>query len=166
MLTILDYVVMAILVISLLIGVFRGFIREVLSLVSWGVAIWTGFHFSPMFAHYFASMITSPQLQQIAAGLVLFILVLLLMSFLAYLLNKVFSAGKISGPDRTLGALFGLARAAVIIAVAGLLIQTMGLSKEFWWLSSRSSPYITQAAVALGSLLPPGFTLPAIGNGG
>lgn len=166
MLSLLDYVVLGVLVISLLIGIFRGFIREILSLVSWGVAVWTGFHFSPQFAQYFSPMITSPQLQQIAAGIALFILVLLLMSFLAYLLNKVFSAGKISGPDRTLGALFGLARAVVIIAVVGFLIQSMGMTTEPWWQSSRSATYITQAADILGRLLPPGITIPAITNGG
>ncbi len=162
----LDYSVAAILIISLLIGIFRGFIREILSLVSWGVAIWIGFQFSPQFAHYFTPMITSPQLQAIAAGIILFILVLLLMSFLTYLLNKVFRAGKISGPDRTLGALFGLARAVVVIAVAGLLIQSMGLTTQIWWQSSQSAPYITLAAGTLGRLLPPGFTLPVISNGG
>jgi len=165
MLTMLDYTVVAILATSLLVGIFRGFIREILSLVSWGVAVWTGFHFGPQFAYYLEPMIASVQLQQIAAGIGLFVLVLLLMSFLAYLLNKVFSAGKISGPDRTLGALFGLARALVIIAVGGFLIQSMGFSSENWWLASRSAPYISQAADALGNLLPPSFTFPAINNG-
>jgi len=166
MLTMLDYAVAVIFFISLLIGVIRGFIREIMSLLSWGLAIWTGFHFSQQFAHYFTSVITSPQLQQMAAGAVIFILVLVVMSFLSYLLNKLFSAGKISGPDRTLGALFGIARAGVIIAAAGFLVQSMGFTTEPWWQLSRSAPYITQAADALGQLLPSGIVIPMSNNGG
>ena len=112
-----DIAVVAIILVSLLVGLCRGVIREVLSLLSWIVALWAAYRYAQPGGVYFESYIDQPPLRIVAAFAAIFVMALIAASFLGYLVRRVLSSSGISGIDRSLGMLFGIVRGAIIVAV-------------------------------------------------
>jgi len=149
-----DIAVAVVVLLSALIGVLRGFIRETLSLISWVLAFWIAFTFSPKASVYFAPYLTTPALQVVAAFAALFLVALLIASLLSYLLYKLFKATGITGTDRALGALFGVARGVILVALCMLFIGATALIKEPWWQQSLSVVYFKPLITIFVDLLP------------
>jgi membrane protein required for colicin V production len=154
MITGFDIAVAVVVLLSMLIGVLRGFIRETLSLISWVLAFWIAFTFSPKASGYFAPYLATPALQVVAAFAALFLVALLIASFVSYLLYKLFKATGITGTDRALGAVFGVARGVALVALCMLFIGATALIKEPWWQQSLSVVYFKPLITILVDLLP------------
>jgi membrane protein required for colicin V production len=115
-----DYAVLGVLVVSIALGVWRGLVREMLSLAGWVIA----FLAANLFAGPLSETITSvmqPELRVLFAWLGIFAVVLMVASLGAMLLAKVIKAVGLASTDRWLGALFGLAR-GLLIALAFALV--------------------------------------------
>lgn len=137
-----DWLIIAILVLSTLISLVRGFLKEVMSLVIWVAAAILAMIFHDNLAVLLEGMIATASLRYITAWLILFVAILLVGSLLNYLLGKLVEATGLSGTDRLLGMLFGLFRGAVIIIV--LLIfaqQLLPVDQDQWWRESVLIPY-------------------------
>lgn len=153
---IIDYVILAVVAVSALIGVIRGFLREAISLATWIVAVWVVHVYAGDIAGFFASKVESPVVRLMIAGVLLFIVVLLLGAALGYLASVLVKSTGLSGTDRTLGMVFGAIRGVILLAL--LLVLAVGLlpvTEESWWGESRFIPYIEQVVVWLRDLLPP-----------
>lgn len=153
----LDLFIIGLLGLSALVGLVRGLVREVLSLVSWGLAIWVGITFSGTLEGYLESSIPSPTARIAAAFGILFILTLLITGMIGFLLTRMLESTGLSGIDRFAGLLFGLARGVLIIAVLVFLARSTPLPKEAWWRDSQLMPMFQSIALWLESQLPPGF---------
>ena len=149
-----DILIIAIIALSLAVGVFRGFIREVLSLASWIVALWAAYSFAGGAADLLVTYIAQPPIRVVVAFAVIFILALIAASLLGYLVYRLLSFGGISGIDRSLGLLFGVARGVVIVGLLVLAAIFMDLSNQTWWLESMLVGYFDPIADALRSLMP------------
>lgn len=148
-----DYAIIGIIALSTLIGVVRGFLREVLSFVIWFVALFVAWTFHKEFAgtlggwiadyhlrkeltDELARWITSPHLQTIAAFLILVLGVLILGAIVGHLLSMLLKKkGHIIG-NRILGGVFGAARGIVLVAMLMFLGSLTPWPQDGWWQQS------------------------------
>lgn len=137
-----DFVILGIVALSVIVGVFRGFFRESVALASWILAFLAVIWFADTVATYFGSWIDRPGIAKGVATLAIFIGVLIVGAFVNYLITKLVKSSELSGTDRTLGSLFGLARGVAI--VVGLILfltisedpQRPFFPEESWWQES------------------------------
>lgn len=151
---VIDIVILVVILVSLLVGAFRGFFRETLSLVSWVLAFWVAFAFAEFGAQYFEPYISNPSLRVMASFVSLFVLTLLITTLISYLIHKLFFVSGLSGIDRVLGALFGIARGIALVAVVVLFARLTAFPKESWWLESTLLGHFVPVAEMIRELLP------------
>lgn len=149
-----DIAIVVIILISLLIGLFRGFIREVLSLFSWIAALWIAYTYAVIGALYLQPYIDQPPFRVVIAFSGIFVLALILISIFSYLIYRVLSVAGISGVDRSLGTLFGVLRGIVIVAVLILAATFMDFISLPWWQGSLLVNYFNPVTDFIQSLLP------------
>lgn len=159
-----DIVILAVMGVSLAFGLFRGLVRELLSLVSWILAFWIAYRFSSSVAQIIDKALQNPTLSQAVSAILVFVLVLVALMLLASLISKIFKATGLAGMDRILGGLFGLGRAVVILFVAVIVGQHTVVIDQDWYNASMMIPLFDQALDWVAGYLPPG-TLEGIGAG-
>ena len=149
-----DYVIIAIVAVSTLISLFRGFVREALSLATWVAALWVALTFSPQLADQLARWIETPSLRSIIAILVLFVLVLIAGGIVNFLVSSLIDKTGMTGTDRALGMVFGLVRGVVLVGVLVLLAGLTPAPQDPWWRESQLMPYAVQVAEWMREWLP------------
>ena len=140
-----DWTILAIVAISTLIGLSRGFVREVLSLLTWVAAFVVAMMFRDQLAPLLSNLVDTPSLQAIAAFAILFIFTLLAGAGLNMTLSAFVEATGLSGTDRVLGMVFGLFRGCII--VLALLIFAPALipvEEDGWWQESKLIPHFLE----------------------
>jgi len=155
MLTI-DYILLAALLVSVVVGVFRGFFREALSLVTWVAALWIALRFSSILEPVLAS-ISSEALRIWSARLIMFILVLIAGGLLNALIGILVTKTGLTGTDRILGMVFGAARGVLIVGIVVMMFRLLDLDQEEWWSESRLIPLALPVADVLQTLFHEGL---------
>lgn len=117
-----DYAILAVLAISSVASLMRGFVREAISLASWAAALFVAFSFDDRLAAKLQPYINLPVARQMAAFALLFALTLIVGALVGNLARRLMNASGMSFVDRLLGMAFGLARAVLII----VLVISMG----------------------------------------
>ncbi len=142
-----DFIIVAIIGISVIVGGVRGFVREAVALVTWLVAIWVAWRFSGFLHPYLGGVLETPEQKAwLARGIVLLAMLLagwIIGSILSWLTR---TAAGLSAVDRLFGVLFGLTRGIVLVGFAALLGQALRLEKEPWWTHSKLAPFATSIA--------------------
>lgn len=149
-----DYVILAVIGISVLISIIRGFIREILSLAVWVTAFFVAFKFCKQLASVFAPYTNNVSLRITIGFAVLFIIVLILGGLLTYLISLLITKTHLSFIDRTLGMIFGFVRGILLVAVLLLLLSVHSYSHEPWWSESYFIPQFKNLITWLNSFLP------------
>jgi len=152
-----DVLLAGILLLSLVIGLFRGFVKEVFSLASWVVAVWVAVMLGPDVAEMWLVSIDSPTIRIAAAYAGVFIAVLVAGAIFAHMLTILVARTHLQGTDRMLGLVFGFLRGGVIVTALVLLAQHTPMPQETWWDRSALIPYFESLAVWAGDLLPEGW---------
>ncbi|MGI9333465.1 MAG: CvpA family protein [Gammaproteobacteria bacterium] len=150
-----DYAIIGVIVLSALLSLLRGFLREALSVLGWVVAIWLAFTYSDRLEALLINQISVPSLRQAAAFASIFIITLIVTALVNYLIGRLVENTGLSGTDRMLGMLFGAARGALIIGVLVLLAGLTALPRDRWWRQSVFVPHFERAALEVRDLLPP-----------
>jgi membrane protein required for colicin V production len=155
----LDLAVIVILLVSALLAFMRGFVHEVLSIGAWVGAVFAALYGLPLAQPVARGLIPLDWAADAAAAVVLFLAALLALSVLTGMLSKTVQASALNNLDRALGFLFGLARAAVILAI--LLIAADWLmdksDRPQWMQKAKTLPAIELSAETLKDLLPDSF---------
>lgn len=145
-----DYILAATVLLSVLFGVVRGFLRESVALLGWLVGLWLAWRYAHLLLPYLGGHLAGTDLQEwVARTLVLLATVIaswLLGAMLSYLVQR---SGLTLGVDRLLGGLFGLVRGAVIVGFAVMLGEAADLSSEPWWQESKAMPVGVEMAKVL-----------------
>ncbi len=150
-----DYIVLAILGVSALLGMIRGLIKEVLSLVAFVVAVGAAVWWGGPVARALAEYISNDILRAAVGYGGVFIVVLLLVGLLNVTLAGLVERTGLTPADHGLGAVFGLARGALIVFVLVGLAGYTELPSEPWWSEARLSGAVVHAMQQSKAVLPP-----------
>ncbi|MCW8825268.1 MAG: CvpA family protein [Gammaproteobacteria bacterium] len=153
----LDYAILAIIAISVLISIIRGFTKEALSLAGWIVAAWVALTFSEKAEPLLRDYIEIPSIRLLVAFVALFIVTLFLAAFVNYLISQVVKKTGLSGTDRMIGIFFGIARGIVIVAVLVMVGGMTPLPQDPWWGDSQLIHYFETIAQYISQYLPDDF---------
>src|SRR5882724_2942990 len=148
-----DYLVIAAVVISAIVGALRGFLREAVALVAWLVALFIAWHFADLIEPHLGGLLAGSYVKPWAARVIIVLLILLLGAAVGAMLAHFVRLSIFSGMDRFLGLVFGLLRGVVLLGVFVILGQTLRLDGEHWWTRSLLIPYGESVANGLRSLV-------------
>ncbi len=132
-----DYAILATIAISLLVGVLRGFIKEVFSLLVWAAAFIIAYRFAGDVAVLMETHVSLPSARTAIGFIGLFIVVLVIGGLMNYLLGRLVESTGLSGTDRLLGGFFGIARGVALVVAAILVTGFTPLPADGWWKDSR-----------------------------
>lgn len=149
-----DYCILAALGLSVLMGLWRGFIGEVMALAGWALAFWVAWTFGDKLAAHFTAVDVPSVRLMLGYGLCFFA-VLLAGGIANFLMRKVVAGSGLSGSDRMLGMVFGLVRGLAVITLAVLLLGFTPLPRDPWWHRSQLLPSFQRYAQWLAARLPP-----------
>ncbi|WP_042302810.1 CvpA family protein [Paraburkholderia kururiensis] len=155
MFTAFDYAVMAVIALSALRGTWRGFLSEVFGLVGWIVAFLVACRFVGLVVPWIPANWPGGALTQwLIAFVVIVVGVILVAGVASAVLSRLVQATGLSGVDRSLGLLFGLARGVVLVLILVALAGLTELPKQAFWRDALLRPYAEQGVRELKPLLP------------
>ncbi len=149
-----DYILLVIIAVSALLSLWRGFMKEALSLVSWIAALWIGMLFFYDLARVMRDWIETPTIRNVVAFGLLFIATLLVGGLVNFLAGQLISRTGLTSTDRILGVIFGVARGVVVVAVLVMLAGLTTVPEDPWWQESMLLEYFQDVALWLRSFLP------------
>ncbi|HET9483049.1 MAG TPA: CvpA family protein, partial [Xanthomonadales bacterium] len=152
-----DIAIAVIVSISVVIGLVRGFVVEVMSLLVWIAAVALAIAFGPQVSEWFGGSIELPSARVALGYAIVFFSVLIAGAIVVYLLRKLVQGTGLSGTDRMFGMLFGLARGAIVVVVLVLLLGFTPLPRDPWWRESRALPVFEALARSMAQWLPDGI---------
>lgn len=150
----LDYAVAGVFAVSVLLGAWRGLVREVISVLGWVIAFLAANLLAGPIGPSMPEAIPTPELRVAAAFMAVFLGALLLTSLAGLLLSKIVRSVGLGGADRLLGAVFGAARGLLLVAAAALLAGLTSAPRQAYWRESVSGPLLARVALTLQPLLP------------
>lgn len=152
----LDLIFIAIIFISFLISIARGFVRELMSLLTWILAFWAAFSFSDRLADNLTFLVSSQALRMVIGFIIIFAFVWLVGLLVSMVLTRLVDYTHLGPIDKVLGALFGVARGVLLIGVVILLGNMTSFGKDKHWQQSlivaKVSPYTDSIEARLDSL--------------
>ncbi|HET6603796.1 MAG TPA: CvpA family protein [Xanthomonadaceae bacterium] len=154
MLTGIDMVLLVIVGLSAAVGLWRGFVVEVMSLVVWVAAFWLAFVFGDEASALFEGWLESPVPRLLLGYALLFVAALVVGGLATWLIGRLVRSTGLTGPDRLLGLGFGLLRGVALACVLVLLLGFTALPREADWTQSRLLPAFQPGAEWLRAWLP------------
>tara|TARA_B110000967_G_scaffold198178_1_gene230856 strand:- start:1044 stop:1535 length:492 start_codon:yes stop_codon:yes gene_type:complete len=150
-----DIVILIITVLSSVFGLWRGLIKEVLSLLTWIAALLVSRVYSEPLAGLMTGVIENDGIRYVSAFAILFVIVMMFGTFLNFLMSKLLNVTGLKLADRLLGAGFGVARGVIIVLVI-MFIASMFVSETELWQQSQLVPYgidlIEKSQVFIGDM--------------
>ena len=147
-----DWVVAIVLLIAI-VGFMRGFLRELVAVVSWLLALFIAWHFAALLAPHLGGLLTDEQIRPWAARAILLLLVLFVGHVAAMLIGHFVRLSLFRATDRFLGFAFGIVHGAIVVGVLAMICQLLHLDEERWWQQSLLVPYAERVANGLRTLV-------------
>lgn len=157
MLSALDWVVAALFLASMAVGIWRGLVAEVLSVLSWLAAFVLAQWFAPQAGDLLPMQGSAQPLRYAAGFVVVFILTLIVGALLIWLSKKLLEAVGLRPLDRALGAIFGAVRAGVLVLALAVVVHLVGARDAAWWKESVAADVATAALRGWKPVLPENF---------
>jgi membrane protein required for colicin V production len=149
-----DYWVIAIVLLFTIVGIMRGFLRELVAVITWLLALFIAWHFSAwLIGPHLGGLLADEQVRPWAARAILLILVLFIGSVAGLLIGHFVRLSLFSATDRFLGFAFGFIHAAIVLGVIVIICQLLHLDSERWWQESLLVPYVERVANGLRTLV-------------
>jgi membrane protein required for colicin V production len=154
--TIVDPIVVAVVVLSATYAAYRGFVSESLSIFAWAAAAFATLFFGPHFAPYARDLVSSPMLGMLIGYALIFLVVLIPLSFVSYRFAETVKNSPVSTLDRALGFAFGVVRGLAIVGLAYIAFSYMisVRNQPEWIANARLLPVIQGSSEVLLSLVP------------
>ena len=149
-----DWLLLAVLVLSIAVGLWRGLVFELLSLVGWVAAYIAAQAFAPMAAEHLPIGTPGGALNQAAAFALGFVLALMIWMLASRLLRLLIHATPLQLIDRVLGAGFGLLRGAVLLLAVATVVTITPAAREPAWQHSQGAAWLAVALQGLKPMLP------------
>jgi membrane protein required for colicin V production len=148
-----DYLILVIIIISTLIGLLRGFVREIVSLLTWILGFWIALRFARQVGDVF-TVIHNPSVRVVIGFVILFVVILIIGAVVNFLIGTIMEKTGAGPADRVLGLIFGMVRGVVIVAVLVIVAGFTRLPQEPWWHESRLIPSVQSVAGWMRAVLP------------
>ncbi len=150
-----DYFVLAVMAISLLVGVTRGVVSEILALLAWVAAFIAARMWAVPAGNLLLAELSDPLWRQLAGFVAVFVAVLILFALVRWVTSLLLKAVGLRPLDRVLGALFGVARGVLVLLVLVLLAGLTPLPQQQWWRQAMFAPPLETGVLAVKPWLPP-----------
>ncbi|MEE9210040.1 MAG: CvpA family protein [Kiloniellales bacterium] len=151
-----DVVIALVILVSGIFAFFRGFVHEMLAVVSWlGAALATLYGF-PYVRPWTGTLITVPLIADMVAGVGIFLAVLILLSILTRVVSRRIRNSPLGPLDRSLGLVFGFLRGAAVVCVAWLMFAWLLPREDHpeWVTEAKARPLVEHGSAWLVSVLP------------
>jgi membrane protein required for colicin V production len=155
--TVLDWVVLSLLAASVLLGLWRGLVYEVLSVLNWLAAFVLAQWLAPRAAALMPLSRAGESVQYAAGFAVVFIAALFAGGLVAWLISKLVAAVGLRPVDRVLGGLFGVVRGLVAVLALAVVVNLVGLARGAWWTESTTAGVAAAALRGLKPVVPERF---------
>ncbi len=149
-----DYTVIAIVILSALLGWWRGLVYEVLALLGWVAAYFVARMFGADVAPLLPAWMGAEAVRMTVAFALLFVVALFISGIVAWLLSKLVKWVGLGWLDGLLGGLFGLVRGVLVVLVLALLAGLTDLPKDPFWRDAWLSKPMENAALSAKKWLP------------
>jgi len=141
----LDWALLGVFGVSILLGLLRGFMHEMISLTGWIAGIWLAFRFAAALSATLPFMADWPLARTAVVAALMVVGCVFAAALVGWLVRELVKAAKLSAADRALGGLFGLARGLLIVALAVFLVRDTALYREPLWRESLLLPHVESA---------------------
>lgn len=152
-----DWILLAVLGLSLLLGMWRGIVQEVLSLAGWVAAFYVSQMYAPLAAAWLPMEGSSQMLRYAAGFVVVFVAVLVATVLVSWVVKKLVSAVGLGPLDRLLGSLFGLMRGVVILLAVTVFVGMTPMRETDGWKQAQGAQWLQQFLHVLKPVLPADF---------
>jgi len=152
--TIFDYLVLGIIGFSILVGLMRGAIHELFSVLGWILAFYLANHFNGQVIHYMPEQIPGEAIKAMAAFLIVFLLVLFVCALCALLLTTLVKAIGLGGFNRLLGGFAGAIKGVLIVCILAMLAAMTDLPKDARWTNAMLSAPVEMLVLKLLPWMP------------
>ena len=150
-----DWALLGVLFASMVVGLWRGLVYEVLSLAGWVAAFFLAQWLATDVVAWVPFVQNAAPSVQYAVGYVLvFVGSLFVFALLSWLIKKLIESVGLRPVDRVLGGAFGLARGVVLLLALTVVFQLTGLSKSDWWQSAKGPVWLDLTIQGLKPLMP------------
>ena len=153
-----DWILLAVLVFSMLVGAWRGLVYEVLSVLGWAVSFYAAQYFAPQVASWLPLQASSETVRYAAAFVLVFVAAVFTAGLLAFMVKKLVAAIGLRPVDRTMGAAFGLVRGVILLLAAAVVMDMTALKNSAWWQESKGALLLTVTLTGLKPVLPEQFS--------
>jgi membrane protein required for colicin V production len=148
-----DYIILAILIISSIMGLVRGLLREAIAVITWFLAIVLAWSFAPSLEHLLGGVLEGSPMRIWAARAIIFVGILLLGGAVSVVLGHYVRVSMFAGMDKFLGFVFGIIRGVVIVGAFTIAVQALRMDEDPRWKNSRLMPYAIGVADALRGIV-------------
>jgi membrane protein required for colicin V production len=148
-----DYIILAIVIISAVMGLVRGLLREAIAVITWFLAIVLAWSFGPSLEPLLGGVLEGSPLSIWAARTIIFVGVLLLGGAISVIVTHYVRVSMFAGMDRFLGFVFGIIRGIVIVGAFTIAVQALRMDEEDSWKNSKLLPYAVGVADALRGIV-------------
>lgn len=149
-----DYAVLAVVAMSVLLGLWRGVVSELLALAAWVAAFLAGRAWAGPASGVFTGLVSEPTLRYAAGFAAVVVAVLAAFALARFLMRVLLKAVGLGLADRLLGAVFGVARGLLIVLVVVMLAGMTAVPRASWWQEAVLAPPLETAVIAAKPWLP------------
>ena len=148
-----DYIILAIIVISAVMGLVRGLLREAIAVITWFLAIVLAWSFGASLEPHLGGILVGSPLRIWAARVIIFVGVLLLGGAISVIVSHYVRVSMFAGMDKFLGLVFGVIRGIVIVGAFTIAVQALRMDEDESWKRSKLMPYAAGVADALRGMV-------------
>ena len=150
-----DWLLLGVLLASMLVGLWRGLVYEVLSLAGWVAAFVVAQWLAADVIVWLPFVQGAPiSVQYAVAFALVFVVTVFVAGLVSWLIKKLVETVGLRPVDRTLGAVFGLARGLVLLLALTVVLQLTGLSRDAWWTTAQGPVWLELVLTGLKPMLP------------
>lgn len=150
-----DFGVLAILSASVMVGMWRGLVSELLALAAWVVGFFAAQATASQVGSVFRDFVRDATIEYVLGFATVLLGVLVVFAVVRMALQGLLAAVGLGVTDRILGSAFGAARAVALIVALVLAGGLTNLPQKPWWREAASAPPLETAALAAKPYLPP-----------
>ncbi|MCB1488243.1 MAG: CvpA family protein [Bauldia sp.] len=152
--TVLDVIVLVVVLISAVLAMVRGFVREVLSVASWVAAAAAAYYFYKSLLPLVAPYFDNKTLATIVSAAIIFFVALIVASYITMKISDFVIDSRVGAVDRAFGFIFGAVRGVLLLVIALLFFNWLVPAPPAWVADARTKPFLDNLGEQLMAALP------------